>query len=122
MKNFKFRVGDTVQVKDWGEMYCRSIDFFELHGNEILPNYMVRYAYGDNRNYVECRNSDSSEYVVLYVYGNKAVISKSVATGAVYVISTNGLTPTNVVKMTVDEIEKQLGHRICIVEDSTDGC
>lgn len=121
MKNFKLRVGDTVQVKDWGEMFCHCVDFFDKHHNEIVYNYMVRYAYGDNRNYVECRNADSSEYVVLYVYDERALISESVAEGAVYLINTRALKPVNVVEMTLAEIERQLGYRICIVEDSADG-
>lgn len=121
MKNFKFRVGDTVQVTDWGEMFCRCTDFFNAHRSEILYNYMVRYAYDDNRKYAECRNTDSSEYVVLYVYGKKALISKSVESGVVYLINTKGLKPVNVVEMTLAEIERQLGYRICIVEDSADG-
>jgi len=121
MKNFKFRVGDTVQVTDWGEMFSRCTDFFDKHHNEIVYNYMVRYAYGDNSNFIERNNADSSEYVVLYVYDGKALISKSLASGAVYLINTKGLKPVNVVEMTLAEIERQLGCRICIVEDSTDG-
>lgn len=112
----KIKVGDTVQVTDWGSMYDTCRIWFEDHIKEIKFDWVIRYAYQDTENYEDCQYTDDNAYVVLYVdeREEKALISLHTADTKVYLINLGALVPVRV--MTMGQIEKELGYKIKLKE------
>ena len=71
MSECKFSPGDIVFVKNWGNAYTTFQDWFVSRIKnphpDFNPEWAVRYAFGDERNYAECCHSDKRKYKVLYV-------------------------------------------------------
>ena len=116
-------VGDIVKVKDWGESYSCAMDWFL--NNHIDNQLMVRYAYGDSRNY-DVYNSDTGEkdtfeYEVLAVADNKALIAEPSYYGnntRAFLIRTEALINIKEIRyMTIEEIEDELGYPIEIIKE-----
>ena len=115
-------VGDIVKVKDWGESYSSAMDWFL--NNHIDNQLMIRYAYGDSRNY-DAYNSDTGkkdtfEYEVLAVANDKALIAEPNHYGnntRAFLVRTEALINIKEIRhMTVEEIEEALGYPIEIIE------
>lgn len=114
-------VGDIVKVKDWGESYSHSLEWFL--NNHIDSQLMIRYAYGDGRKYDEY-NSDTGEkddfrYEVLAVADDKALIAEPsdyVNTQAFLVRTEALINIKEIHHMTIEEIEDELGYPIEIIE------
>lgn len=114
-------VGDFVKVKDWGESYSCNIEWFL--NNHIDNQLMIRYAYGDGRNY-DIYNSDTGEkdtfrYEVLAVADNKALIAEpsNYNNTRAFLVRTEALINTKEIHhMTIEEIEDELGYPIEIIE------
>ena len=114
-------VGDFVKVKDWGESYSYSMEWFL--NNHIDSQLMIRYAYGDGHKY-EMYNSDTGEkdafkYEVLAVADNIALIAKpsNYSNTRAFLIRTEALININEIHhMTIEEIEDELGYPIEIIE------
>ena len=117
------KVGDIVKVKDWGESYSSAIDWFLNNHNHIDNQLMIRYAYGDSRNY-DVYNSDTGkkdpfEYEVLAVANDKALIAEpsNYNNTQAFLVRTEALINTKEIRhMTVEEIEDELGYPIEIIE------
>ena len=105
---------DIVGVADWGRMYDTCIPWFKEHEGEIPVDWIIRYAYGDASNYEQRKCTDNNTYVVLYVNEDKALISLYAANTKVYLIHVNAL--YHVRKMTLEDIEKELGYKIKLIE------
>ena len=60
------KVGDFVQVKNWGNVYTTYTDWFII--NKIDPIYMIHYAYGDDTNYHKyISESDDRIFEIVYI-------------------------------------------------------
>ena len=115
-------VGDIVKVKDWGESYSYSLEWFL--NNHIDSQLMIRYAYGDGRKY-DVYNSDTGEkdtfkYEVLAVAEGKALIAEPSYYGnntQAFLVRTEALiNMAEIHPMTIEEIEDELGYPIEIIE------
>lgn len=115
------KVGDIVKVKDWGEGYSCAMDWFIR--NDIHSQLMIRYAYGDSRNY-DMYNSDTGkkdpfEYEVLAVADDKALIAEpsNYSNTQAFLVRTEALINIKEIRhMTIEEIENELGYPIEIIE------
>lgn len=117
-------VGDIVKVKDWGESYSYSTEWFLM--NNIDIQLMIRYAYGDGRKYDEYNDEtgfkDNLKYKVLAVADGKALITENneydkYDNSPAYVIGVNALINIKEIhRMTIEEIEEALGYPIEIIE------
>ena len=114
-------VGDIVKVKDWGESYTYSLEWFL--NNHIDNQLMIRYAYGDGRKYdiynSETGEKDDFKYEVLAVADNKVLISKpnNLNNNPAYLVTTSALVNVSEIHhMTIEEIEDELGYPIEIIE------
>lgn len=115
--NRKIKVGDTVKVVDWGCEYSTNDAWFYEHKNELELEWLLKYSYGNDANFMEHRYDDDSSYQVLYVdeIEEKCLITfKSFFEdiNEVYLIGFNGIKLNNkATKMTISEIEEKLGIR-----------
>lgn len=117
-------IGDIVKVKDWGDSYSYAMDWFMQ--NDISSQLMIRYAYGDGRKYDEYNDEtgfkDSLKYKVLAVANGKALITEydkydNYDNSPAYVVGVNALINIKEIhRMTVEEIENELGYPIEIIE------
>lgn len=107
------KVGDTVFVKNWGDKFPMYTDWFvaQLKDKDFDVRWAIRFAYGVCGD-VSPRNMP---YVVLYVSGDKALITdaSSLVDGKVYLFGINGLRYFR--RMTKQDIEKELGYEIEII-------
>ena len=117
----KLRVGDEVRVKDWGKMLTTSSDLL-VNDNTISRDLLARYAFGDNSHFAENRYNDNTKYEILRILGDVVLIGKNVPSyciNPVYLIYDYGLElacPPK--KMTVSEIEGELGYRVEIIAEN----
>lgn len=127
-------VGDIVMVKNWGRNYSYDNQWFDNHFDELDRNWIINYAY-DNSKYDKYSSfkSDPNYYKVLYIgfnaYESVALIGDYLGktafgdayVGAVYLISLDTLDVVeHIKKMTKTEIEKELGYKIEIINESED--
>ena len=121
------KVGDFVQVKNWGNIYTTYTDWFII--NKIDPIYMIHYAYGDDTNYHKyISESDDRIFEIVYIdeLDGLALITLSKEfNGAyvkmedlnrlkqIYLINIQGLKKVRV--MTKEELENELGCAILLV-------
>lgn len=110
----KIKPMDVVKVADWGDMYDTCTPWFKEHKDNISIDWIIRYAYGDVSNYEQRKYTDDNAYIVLYVDGDKALISLYAENTKVYLINVDAL--YRVRKMTLEEIEKELGYKIKLIE------
>lgn len=116
------KVGDFVKVKDWGESYSCAMEWFL--NNHIDNQLMIRYAYGDSRKF-DVYNSDTGikdifEYEVLAVADDKALIADPSRYGntQAFLVRTEALINiTEIHRMTIEEIEDELGYPIEIIKE-----
>lgn len=114
-------VGDIVKVKDWGESYSSAMDWFL--NNHIDNQLMIRYSYGNSRNY-DIYNSntgkkDTFEYEVLAVADDKALIAEpsNYNNTQAFLVRIEALINIKEIHhMTIEEIEDELGYPIEIIE------
>ena len=112
------RVGDKVKVKNWGKSYSNTVSWFE-ESTDIPRGLIARYAYGDDSNFHNCQYSDTETYTVKYLKDNKALITAQGRDySPVYMIGIEGLELKDVKKMTVSEIEEELGYRVEIIAEN----
>lgn len=106
------RVGDVVRVTDWGYMYDTNRHWImEKYEEGGIPlDYVARYAYGNDKNYLTHKYDDDTEYKVVYVFGQKVLICEEGAYTEIYMLDASGIElyypPT---EMTIAEIEEKLG-------------
>ena len=120
------KVGDIVNVVDWGNMYVSNVSWFEQNFDALDKDWIIRYAFGDDSKYSEFDDDtlDKTEYKVLFIGKHNlfnrtvALITKDDISSRVYLIDLDGLKIKTVPKkMTKAEIEKELGYEIDIVEE-----
>ena len=119
----KLKIEDLVIMKDWGTSYPNSSKWFANRINILRPEWIARYAYDDHTNYDTRRYTDQRQYSILYIdeSDKKALISDSIDYGKVYLVSLDALVLANPPKkMTVSEIEEELGYRVEIVAEKED--
>lgn len=118
------KVGDEVRVINWGREYSTYWEFFEEH--DIPIGYAARYAYCDSSNFERFGEDagDTRIFSVLQVVddstGQLALISSSKYSGKIYLINPVALElviPEGGRPMTVDEIEKELGYKVKIINE-----
>ena len=110
----ELKAGDIVLVNNWGAKFPLYEDWFI---NQIMDNkdnfnlcWAIRFAYGVSGDV----SSAGTEYKVLYVKDDKALITKVYGdSNPVYLIGTSGL--MKIKHMTIAEIEKALGYKIKII-------
>lgn len=126
-------VGDIVKVRNWGRSYSYDNQWFNNHFDELDHNWIINYAY-NNSKYAEYSSfkSDPNYYKVLYIgfnaYEPVALIANyhntefgNAYVGAVYLIGLDTLDVVEHIKqMTKAEIEKELGYKIEIINESED--
>lgn len=123
------KVGDIVNVADWGSAYSTNVHWFKENFDALDRDWIIRFAYGDASKYWKfgANSLDKTEYTVLFI-GKHNMCDKPVALIAegyscysyspVYLIALDALTTKTVrKKMTKAEIEKELGYEIDIVEE-----
>lgn len=119
----EFKVGDLVKVANWGAQYSSHRDWFLDHMNDdgFKAEWAIRYAF-DNALYEIESLGDSAKqktYQVLYTDGYKYLISAAKTRSVyqpVYLIQEDGLKrPPR--KMTLKEIEKELGYEVELVAE-----
>lgn len=119
------KVGDIVNVVDWGCAYSTNVSWFEENFEALNRDWIVRFAFDDSSKYLKFGDEplDETEYTVLFI-GKHNLCDKRVALiaessySSVYLIGLDGLSkyiPPK--KMTQKEIEKELGYKIEIVKD-----
>ena len=121
------KVGDFVQVKNWGDEYTTYTDWFIV--NKIDPIYMIRYAYGDDTNYKKyVSESDNRIFEIVYLDELSGIalitLSKELNDSytkmkdlnrlrQIHLINIRGLKKVRV--MTKEELENELGCAILLV-------
>ena len=94
------RVGDIVNVVDWGRVYSTNVSWFEKNFGALNRDWIIRYAFGDSSNYLKFRTAplDETKYKVLFIgkhnmYNNHpvALIAEDYAYSPVYLIGLDGL-------------------------------
>lgn len=123
MENFK--VGDIVRVKDWGESYCYCYTWSGFKDKGFPINYAVRYAYEDDSKFEEYNNNkrDKTNYKILYIKDDIALICENMDecfrnNKPTYLVSFKGLVNiTDIHKMTIADIENELGYCIEIIKE-----
>lgn len=119
------KIGDTVQVTDWGAAYTIDYGWFEKH-RDVPFRYVICYAYNERDNYKNRRFTDDRLFKVLYVdrVSNKVLITLlendnfDWAPGRVYLVGCEGIEPC--CPMTLEEIEQKLGYKIIIIDKKGD--
>lgn len=119
------KIGDTVQVTDWGAEYTTDYGWFEKH-RDVPFRYVICYAYNERDNYKNRRFTDDRLFKVLYVdrVSNKVLITLlendnfDWAPGRVYLVGCEGIEPC--CPMTLEEIEQKLGYKIIIIDKKGD--
>lgn len=119
------KIGDTVQVTDWGAEYTTDYGWFEKH-RDVPFRYVICYAYDERDNYKNRRFTDDRLFKVLYVdhVSNKVLITLlendnfDWAPGRVYLVGCEGIEPC--CPMTLEEIEQKLGYKIIIIDKKGD--
>lgn len=118
----KFKVGDKVKVENWGLSYTTYTSFFKNRQNDsnMKIEYMINYAYNNDKffKYYEL-NSDPDTYTVVYVNDVNNFLSQVLiqdSLGATYIIRADALEFKNK-KMTLKEIEEQLGYSIELISE-----
>ena len=117
------KIGDTVQVTDWGEEYTTDYAWFEKH-RDVPFRYVICYAYDEHDNYKNRRLTDNRLFKVLYVdrVSNKVLITENDNfdwPGRVYLVGCEGIKPC-CRSMTLKEIEQKLGYKIIIIDKKGD--
>lgn len=120
------KIGDTVQVTNWGAEYTTDYDWFEKH-RDVPLRYVICYAYDERDNYKNRRFTDDRLFKVLYVdrVSNKVLITLlendnfDWAPGRVYLVGCEGIEPC-CRSMTLEEIEQKLGYKIIIIDKKGD--
>lgn len=112
------KVGDVVRVTDWGKSYSTNKLWFKEHEKELNIDWLIRFAYGDNRKYLDktvCKH-DTCKYIVLFIDDvfRLALITSGDEFDSVYLISTCAIVPCRK-RMTLKEVETILGYSIEIV-------
>ena len=119
----EFKVGDLVKVVDWGPQYSSHRDWFLAHMSNagFKAEWAIRYAFDNALYEIESLGDSATQktYQVLYTDGYKYLIS--VVDGRsvyqpVYLIQEDGLKRTPR-KMTLKEIEKELGYEVELVAE-----
>ena len=116
------KVGDEVTVVNWGLNYATYSDWFteKVQNGEIPVDFAVRYAYrGGMYDKYPMRRGDKKPYIVLYTDTNMSLISKHKNNEEVYLIGTDTL-ELGARRMTVREIEAELGYSIRLVDEDGD--
>ena len=115
----KFKVGDKVKVKNWGRSYSTYTSFFEERQNDsnMKIEYMINYAYNNDK-FLKYRelNSDPDTYTVVYVSNFLSPILIQDSFEATYIVGDDALEFENK-KMTLKEIEEQLGFSIELISE-----
>ena len=120
------KVDDIVRVANWSGQYIVANSWFLRHKDELNFEWVIRYAYGDDTNYLEHRCNDDSKYQVLFIddFGNVALITDFYAT---YLIDMDCLelyykpTECEPTEMTISEIEEELGiSNLKIIKEKED--
>lgn len=115
----KFKVGDKVKVKDWGCSYTTFTSFFKDRQNDsnMKIEYMINYAYNNDK-FLKYRelNSDPDTYTVVYVSNFLSQVLIQDSLEATYIIGADALEFKNK-KMTLKEIEEQLGCSIELISE-----
>ena len=113
----EIKVGDTIRVKDWGGIYSLNTPWWERQVG-IKKEWMINYAYGDESKCDTEKTTDDTEYEVLYINDQKAVITGKEALhspfkimGKVYLIDMLNIELYHQppVEMTIKEIKEKLG-------------
>lgn len=116
--------GDYVRVKNWGMEFSAYSEWFfkRFADNTIKPEYMIRYAYGDDSNFVKYgeKNSDKRVFEILYIDGAYALIAPPENSDLsdfgfddrIFLIQTDALEKIKVV--TLEELEKMFGCKVII--------
>ena len=127
---YNFKVGDIVQIRDWGAMCSTYSDWFVRNAHLLDIDWIARYAYGDNRNYLKYNNkekddNDKRKYKILYLdmcednCSHYALIESlnepNNENEQVFLMSIYGIKPLKK-QMTLEEVEKALGYEIEIIE------
>lgn len=118
----EFKVGDLVKVANWGAQYSTHRDWFLAHMSDagFKAEWAIRYAF-DNELFENESGEQAKQktYQILYTDGYKYLISVAETRSVyqpVYLIQEDGLKrPPH--KMTLKEIEKELGYEVEIIED-----
>lgn len=115
------RVGDVVRVTDWGKSYSTNKMWFKQHEKELNIDWLIRFAYDDDRKYVDktvCKH-DKRKYTVLFIddASRLALITSGGEFDSVYLISTYAIVPWRK-RMTLKEIEEIIG---CPIEILVEG-
>lgn len=119
MNNANIKAGDIVKVVNWGKNYSTHADWFLERADKLKPEWLVRYAYNDSRNYERYpkSHSDNRCWEVLSVDEGCALITQpGLFRPEVYLIRLDGLSPFTR-EMTLSEIEDALGYPVKIVEE-----
>lgn len=119
------KIGDIVQVTDWGQEYTTAYEWFEQH-KDIPLRYVICYAYDEHDNYKYQRFTDNRLFKVLYVdcISNRVLITLlenddfDWSPGRTYLVGCEGIEPCY--PMTLEEIEQKLGHKIIIIDKKGD--
>ena len=130
---YNFKVGDIVQIKDWGAMCSTYNDWFIKNAHLLDIDWIARYAYGDNRNFqkynkMTVEKDDKRKYKILYLdmsednytpaYSHYALIEpfdESSPYKQVFLMSIYGIKPLKK-QMTLEEVEEALGYEIEIID------
>ena len=119
MNNTNIKAGDIVKVVNWGRNYSTYTDWFLEQADKLKPEWLVRYAYNDSRNYERYpkNHSDNRRWEVLSVVEDCALITQpDLFRPEVYLISLDGLSPLTR-EMTLSEIEAELGYPVKIIKE-----
>lgn len=104
----KFKVGDTVCVKDSGKLYTTYLDFFI--DNDIDIETCLRYAYNDP-------NFENNTFTITYIIGDKVIIEeKDKRYPNTYLIHVDGIAHQRE-KLTLKELYDIVGFEFDIIDD-----
>ena len=119
----EFKVGDLVKVANWGSQYSSHRDWFLAHMSDagFEAEWAIRYAFDNALYEIESLGDFAKQktYQILYIDGIKYLISIADTDSLytpVYLIHEKGLKRTPR-KMTLKEIEKELGYEVELVAE-----
>ena len=119
----EFKVGDLVKVADWGSQYSSHRDWFLAHMSNagFKAEWAIRYAFDNVLYEIESLGDSAKQktYQILYTDGYKYLISAAKTDSLytpVYLINEKGLKRAPR-KMTLKEIEKELGYEVELVAE-----
>lgn len=111
----KFKVGDKVRVINNGSRYDTFTGWFEAYREYLKTEWLVKYRYGDDDNItgdictvLYCAPHINCAHIMLYLIEHSE--------GYVYLIGEAGIEVASR-KMTLADIEKELGYPVEIVEE-----